>query len=280
MQNLEQRIDKAKELLTHADYILIGAGAGLSSSAGFEYGGKTFEKYFEDFLDKYKITDMYSGGFYPFKTSEEKWAFWSRMVYVNRYKSKANKLYVKLFDLVKNKQYFVITTNVDHQFQLAGFDKNKLFYTQGDYGLFQCSVPCHNKTYDNKELILKMVKEQKDMRIPTALIPKCPVCGREMEMNLRADDKFVQDEGWYQHAKLYRTFLEKMQNKNVVLLEIGVGFNTPSIIKYPFEQITYSNKKAHLIRINKDYPFCANEIKNKTILFDEDIDKVVSLMLK
>lgn len=276
MKDFQKRINKAKELIRNADFVFIGAGAGLSTSAGFEYNGETFNKYFADFKQKYGITDMYSGGFYPFKTEEEKWAFWSRMVYVNRYKSNANDLYVRLFILIKDKDYFVITTNVDHQFQLAGFDKKRLFYTQGDYGLFQCSVPCHSKTYDNKDLIFKMVKEQKDMKIPTSLIPKCPVCGRPMEMNLRADDRFVQDDGWYEHTKLYREFLEKSQNKNLVLVEIGVGYNTPAIIKYPFERMTLLNKKTTLIRINKDYAICEKEIKDRTVLFDEDVKLIIS----
>ena len=195
MTDFQKRIDKAKKLIEKADCVIIGAGAGLSTAAGFEYSGQIFDKYFSDFKEKYGFNDMYSGGFYPFKTQEEKWAYWSRYVYLNRYKNKDNKLYKKLLDFVQSKDYFVITTNVDHQFQLAGFDKNRLFYMQGDYGLFQCSLPCHNKTYDNEKQILNMVEKQKDMKIPASLIPKCPVCGRDMEMNLRSDERFVQDEG-------------------------------------------------------------------------------------
>ncbi len=275
-ENFQARINKSRELIASADYILIGAGAGLSTAAGFEYYGENFKKYFSDFIEKYHFTDMYSAGFYPFKTQEEKWAYWSRYVYVNRYKSRANPLYKSLFDLVKDKDYFVVTTNVDHQFQLAGFDKNRLFYLQGDYGLLQCSVPCHNKTYDNEELILKMVREQKDCKVPTSLIPKCPVCGRDMEMNLRADDRFVQDEGWFEHARLYKEFIEKAENKKLLLLEIGVGFNTPSIIRFPFENMTLLNKNTNLIRINKDYAICPQKIQNKTILFDEDIKEILN----
>ncbi len=283
MKDFQERIHKAKELIADADYVLIGAGAGLSEAAGFLYSGENFKKYFSDFEEKYGFHDMYSGGFYPYKTEEEKWAYWSRYVYVNRYKFKSNKLYKSLFDLVKNKEYFVITTNVDHQFQLAGFDKQRLFYTQGDYGLLQCSVPCHNKTYDNEALIIQMVNEQKDMKVPSYLIPKCPVCGRPMEMNLRSDDKFVQDEGWYIHAELYKKFLKKSQNKKLVLLEIGVGYNTPIIIKYPFEHMTYKNKGTSLIRINKDYPICSKEIIDKSIMFDEkiqDIIKEIKIVMK
>lgn len=274
------RIKQAKELIANADYVVIGAGAGLSTAGGFEYSGKNFEKHFKDFGDKYGFKDMYSGGFYPYATPEERWAYWSRYVYVNRYlQTEPNKVYAELFELVKNKDYFVITTNVDHQFQIAGFDKQKLFYTQGDYGLFQCSVPCHNKTYDNKELILKMVESQKDMKIPTELIPMCPVCGKPMEMNLRADDKFVQDEGWYAHAKAYQNFIDKIKNKKVVLIEIGVGYNTPVIIKYPFERMTYFNKHTNLIRINKDYAICSDEIKDKTILFNENVSDILQKLI-
>ena len=275
-ENYKDRILKARELIANSDYVLIGAGAGLSTAGGFEYSGEKFDKYFKDFGDKYGFKEMYAGGFYPYATEEERWAYWSRYVYINRYlEQNPNKAYAALFDLVKNKDYFVITTNVDHQFQIAGFDKNKLFYTQGDYGLFQCSVPCHDKTYDNKELIEKMYREQKNGKVPTYLIPKCPVCGRNMEMNLRADDKFVQDSGWYKHAELYQQFLDKIKGKKIVLLEIGVGYNTPAIIKYPFERMVYLNKKFNLIRINKDYPIVSNEIEKRTICFDEDTMKIL-----
>ena len=276
----DERIKKAKQLISDADFVLIGAGAGLSTAGGFEYGGKFFKTHFADFAEKYGLTDMYTGGFYPFKTEEEKWAFWSRMVFFNRYKGKANETYKALFDCVKDKEYFVITTNVDHQFQLAGFDKKRLFYTQGDYGLFQCSVPCHNKTYDNKELIMKMVESQANCKIPSELIPKCPVCGRNMEMNLRSDDKFVQDQGWYDHAEMYQEFLDKAENKKLVLIEIGVGYNTPIIIKYPFERMVYQNKKTHMIRINKDYPYAGDDISAKCILFDEETNKILKDLAK
>lgn len=295
-ENLTNRVSKAKDLLKNADYVLIGAGAGLSTAGGFEYSGKNFDKYFSDFGKKYGFTDMYSGGFYPYKTLEEKWAFWSRYVYVNRYMNKnANKLYAQLFDLVKDKNYFIITTNVDHQFQLAGFDKNKIFYMQGDYGLFQCEVPCHNKTYDNEQLILKMLMSQNflektndgytithrskwKMVIDSNFIPKCPVCGKNMTMNLRADDTFIQDNGLEEHLKLYEKFLCETKGKKLVLLEIGVGYNTPVIIKYPFEKMTYQYENINLIRFNKDYAICPKEIKEKTILFDENISEIFNLL--
>lgn len=279
-KDYQQRIKQAKELIDSADYVIIGAGAGLSTAGGFEYSGENFNKHFKDFGKKYGFKDMYSGGFYPYATPEERWAYWSRYVYVNRYlHTQPNKVYAALFELVKNKDYFVITTNVDHQFQIAGFDKQRLFYTQGDYGLFQCSVPCHNKTYDNKDLILKMVETQKDMKVPTSLLPKCPVCGKPMVMNLRADDKFVQDEGWYKHATAYQNFIDKTKGKKVVLIEIGVGYNTPVIIKYPFEKMTYFNNNTYLIRLNKDYAICSDKIKDKTILFNEDVNNILKSLL-
>ena len=200
-------IEHLKNEIKTADAIVIGAGAGLSTAAGFTYSGERFEKNFADFIEKYGFSDMYSGGFYPFESLEEHWAYWSRYIYLNRYTDVDNGTYKGLFELVKDKDYFVLTTNVDHQFQKAGFDKHRLFYTQGDYGLFQCSEPCCQKTYDNEDIIRKMYAEQENMRILTELIPRCPKCGKPMTMNLRADDKFVQDEGWYRAAERYEEFL-------------------------------------------------------------------------
>ena len=225
--NYSEQIEKLKTEIETADAILIGAGAGLSTSAGFLYNGDRFEKNFSDFHKKYGITDMYSGGFYPYDTLEEYWAWWSRQIWINRYDSGVGKPYTDLLELVKGKDYFVLTTNVDHQFQLAGFDKKRLFYTQGDYGLWQCSKACHDKTYDNEEAVREMMAAQKDMKIPTELIPKCPVCGAPMTMNLRCDDKFVQDEGWYVAANRYEDFIRRHSNSHILFLELGVGMNTP-----------------------------------------------------
>lgn len=249
------QIQKAKELIQKADAIMVGAGAGMSTASGFDYDGERFEKNFSDFIEKYQFPDMYTAGFYKFKTLEEQWAYWSRFVNINRYNTEAGDTYKVLFEIIKDKDYFVLTTNVDHQFQISGFSKERLFYTQGDYGLFQCSVPCHDKTYDNKEIIEKMVREQKNMKIPSELIPYCPKCGRAMSMNLRADHTFVEDEGWKAAAKRYHQFLEQYKDRNIIYLELGVGFNTPGIIKYPFLQHTIENPKAHFIQINLDpYP--------------------------
>lgn len=220
-------IEKLKNALNRADAIVIGAGAGLSTSAGFTYDGARFRQYFSDFEEKYGFHDMYSGGFYPYETLEEHWAYWSRYIYLNRYTDPPKSTYQDLLELVKDRDYFVITTNVDHCFQKAGFDKKRLFYTQGDYGLFQCSGPCRQETFENEELIGEMVKQQKHMRIPSELLPFCPHCGRPMTMNLRSDNTFVEDEGWHMAAERYEKFLRTRKNLRVLFLELGVGYNTP-----------------------------------------------------
>ena len=243
-ENYSQQIEQIREKLNNADAVVIGAGAGLSTAAGLTYSGERFYKHFSDFAEKYGIIDMYSGGFYPFPDNETFWAWWSRHIYFNRYIKAPNPVYDDLINLVKDKNYFVLTTNVDHQFQLAGFDKERLFYTQGDYGLFQCSVPCHNKTYDNYDTVVSMIEQQEDIKVPTELIPRCPVCGKPMTMNLRSDDKFVEDEGWHKAAERYSSFIAENKDKSIVYLELGVGGNTPVIIKYPFWQLTAQNKNA------------------------------------
>ena len=274
-EDYNTQINKLKEALNTADAILIGAGAGMSTSAGLTYSGERFYKHFSDFAEKYGITDMYSGGFYPFPSDEVFWAWWSRHIYFNRYGVKAGKPYTDLYELVRDKNYFVITTNVDHQFQLAGFDKKRLFYTQGDYGLFQCSVPCHNKTYDNEDVVTDMVARQEDMKIPSELIPKCPVCGKNMTINLRCDDKFVEDEGWHKANERYENFLKENKDKKILLLELGVGGNTPVIIKYPFWRITLMNENATYACINLGESVCPEDIENRSICVDEDISKVI-----
>ncbi len=274
------QIERLKAALDDADAVIIGAGAGLSASAGFSYSGERFYRYFADFAEKYGIRDMYSGGFYPFPSAEEFWAWWSRQVYFNRYAVDAGKPYTDLLKLVGDKNYFVLTTNVDHQFQLAGFDKERLFYTQGDYGLFQCSVPCHQKTYDNEEAVTEMVARQENMRIPTELIPKCPVCGKPMSMNLRCDDTFVEDEGWHRANARYEAFLEQYKDKRLVLLELGVGGNTPVIIKYPFWQIALQNQNATYACINLGESVCPEEIAPQAVCLDADIGKVLADLIR
>lgn len=279
-KNFSDKITQLAEKISSADAVIIGAGAGLSTSAGFTYSGERFSKYFSDFKEKYGFTDMYYGGFYPYKTLEEYWAYWSRYIYINRYIDAPKTVYADLLRLVKDKDYFVITTNVDHQFQKAGFDKKRLFYTQGDYGLFQCSKPCCNKTYDNESLVKEMIERQKDMKIPTELIPKCPVCGAPMTMNLRADDTFVQDEGWYAASGCYSDFLRRHKNLNVLYLELGVGGNTPVIIKYPFWKMTAENKNAFYACINFGEAVCPEQIKKQSVCLNCDIGEVLSELIQ
>lgn len=269
-------IEKLKKLIDEAEAVVIGAGAGLSSAAGFEYGGDFFKEHFPE-MHKLGYKDMYSAGFHHFDSSEEKWAYWAKQIFYTRYQG-VKELYKDLLDVVKDKNYFVITTNVDHQFQLAGFDKNRLFYTQGDYGLFQCSTPCHNKTYDNEDFIHKMLKETKDNKIPSYLIPKCPICGKEMTTNLRCDDKFVEDDGWHKAAKNYQNFLEDNKNKKILFLELGVGWNTPVIIKYPFIRMTHQFNNAYYACINKGDNYIPDEIKSKSLIVNEDIKKIIKIL--
>lgn len=287
-----EKIERLKFELSKADAVVIGAGAGLSTSAGFTYTGERFYQYFSDFIDKYGFRDMYSGGFYPFKTLEEHWAYWSRYIYINRYMDAANDTYRNLHKLMEGKEVQVLTTNVDHCFQKAGFDKERLFYTQGDYGLFQCSVPCHQATYDNEDAIRAMMEAQGyvlgeeggpyvpegtvlKMEIPRELIPRCPVCKKAMSMNLRADNTFVEDEGWHRAAGRYGDFLRRNQGKRVLFLELGVGYNTPGIIKYPFWQMTAENPKATYVCINYGEACCPKEIEKQSICVSGDIGDIL-----
>lgn len=272
------QIERLKTALQECDAVVIGAGAGLSTSAGFEYTGERFEKYFSDFAGKYGIRDMYSGGFYPFPAKEEFWAYWSRYIFINRYMDAPKPVYENLLKLVQGKDYFVITTNVDHCFQKAGFGKKRLFYTQGDYGLFQCSEPCCDETFDNEAAIRQMMDRQRNMRIPSELIPRCPHCGRPMTLNLRSDDSFVEDEGWHRAAERYENFLRTRAGQRILFLELGVGYNTPVIIKYPFWQMTAKNPAAVYACINKGQAICPNEIENRSLCIDADIGNTLSLI--
>lgn len=275
MEEYSSRILQAKQAIKQADYIIIGAGSGLSTAAGLLYSGEKFEKDFREFIEKYHFDNLYSASFYEFKTQEEKWAFFAKMIKLNRYNEKPLKLYQELYEIVKNKEYFVLSTNVDGQFYNSGFDKDKIFEVQGDYSYLQCENACHNKLYNNKELVEKWLRNTKNCKIPSDLVMKCPVCGGNMDMNLRKDANFVQDKNWYRQSEKYEDFLSRSKGKNVVLLEIGVGFNTPGIIRFPFERMTAISEKTTLIRINKDYPNPMLEIKNKTISFDEDTNKII-----
>ena len=288
--------DQLRQLLHSADGVVIGAGAGLSTSAGFTYTEARFETYFADFIKKYGFPDIYSGGFYPFETLEEHWAYWSRYIWINRYMAPPKPVYETLFQLLQEKDYFVLTTNVDHCFQKAGFSKDRLFYTQGDYGLFQCSRPCHKKTYDNETMIRRMVelqgfdilpdgtlvppaKDAPKMTVPSHLVPRCPLCGKPMTMNLRADSTFAEDEGWHAAAKNYKMFLREHQGARIVFLELGVGGNTPVIIKYPFWRMTAENKNAAYVCINYGEAFAPSEIKKRSLCIDGDIGEVLTQLI-
>ncbi len=290
-----EQVKRLKRELESADAVVLGAGAGLSAAAGMQYDGAQFKRYFGDFHEKYGFRDMYSGGFYPYETLEEHWAYWSRYIFINRYMDAPEPVYHGLYALVKDKDYFVITTNVDHCFQKAGFDRQRLFYTQGDYGLFQCSAPCHSSTYDNEETVRQMVLAQgyeidgrgglflpdgvnAKMAIPSELVPLCTKCGKPMSMNLRADDTFVQDRGWYAAAERYQEFLRRHSGLHILYLELGVGGNTPGIIKYPFWQMTAHNPKAVYACVNYGEAVCPQEIDSQSICIDKDIRSCLSLI--
>lgn len=296
-QSASAQTERLKTLLTGADAVVIGAGSGLSTAAGFVYSGERFREYFSDFAGKYGFTDMYSGGFYPYPTMEEYWAYWSRYIWINRYQDAQKPVYSDLLRLVQGKDYFVLTTNVDHCFQKAGFDKKRLFYTQGDYGLFQCSEPCCQETFDNEALIRQMVEAQGyrispdncltvpenvilKTYIPSELVPRCPHCGKLLTMNLRCDDSFVKDEGWHTAAERYSEFLRRREGQKIVFLELGVGYNTPVIIKYPFWRMTAKNPQASYVCINKGEALCPNEIAAQSVCIDDDIGRVISSLLQ
>lgn len=274
--NCSEQAGRLRELLDKADAVVVGAGAGLSASAGLSYSGSRFTENFADFIEKYGLRDMYSAGFYPYRTLEEYWAYWSRHIYLNRYDQPAREPYQRLRKLLEGREYFIITTNVDHSFQLAGFDKRRLFYTQGDYGLWQCVKPCHQKTYDNEDMVRRMVREQKEMRIPQELVPNCPVCGRPMAMNLRCDASFVQDEGWYHAKQRYEAFLDRHRAGRVLYLELGVGANTPVIIKYPFWQFARRNPDAVYVCINNGEADAPHEIRFRSLCINRDIGEVLA----
>ena len=275
MNDKLELIKKLKSSIEKSDYILIGAGAGLSVSAGFSYEGERFDKYFSEYKDKYGLTDMYSAGFYNYPTLEDFWGYFSLLVYVNRYDIPADETHLNLLEIVKNKNYFIITTNVDGRFDEANFDKDKLFKVQGDYSLFQCSVPCRQETFYNEKQIREMVKSRKNLKIQKELIPKCPHCGKNMTMNLRCDNTFVQDDNWYHSMDRYKKFLNKAKNNNILFLELGVGFNTPAIIKYSFWDMALKNENSIYASVNLNDSYAPDNLKERSICINDDIHKLL-----
>ena len=276
----EESLERLRGVLDAADAVVVGAGAGLSTAAGFSYGGELFRRHFADFEERFGIHDMYSGGFFPFPTREVFWAFWSRMIRLNRYTEDPKPTYRNLRRLLEGREHFVITTNVDHRFQAAGFSKERLFYTQGDYGLLQCSKPCCQETYDNEALVREMLERQEGMHMPTELLPTCPHCGRPLVPNLRSDDTFVEDEGWHAAAERYYRFLREHEQGRVLYLELGVGYNTPVIIKYPFWRMTADNPEAVYACVNFGEAVCPQEIAERSICLNADIDRVIRDLLE
>ena len=280
MNDLSDRIEKTKKLINESDYILIGAGAGLSTAAGIDYGGARFQKYFADYIERYNFTDMYTSSFYDFETEEEFWAYWARHIYVNNVGMGSTELYEKLLKLVENKNYFIISTNVDDQFIKSGFESSRIFSIQGSYRFIQCKRACHDSLYDDSDMVKEMLKETtEELKIPSNLIPSCPVCGGPMDVNLRKDDKFVQDEYWYKQHKAYVDFINKAKYDKTVLLEFGVGFNTPGIIRFPFESMTSKINKWNLVRFNKSHIELSLHIENQYTPFTEDIESIIDELL-
>ena len=272
-----QRVSQLRQLITDADYILIGAGAGLSAAAGLDYAGEDFRREFREWIDRYGIIDLYSSSFYPFKTEEERWACWAKHIWFARFRPEATVLYRQLFQLVKTKEHFVITTNVDGQFEKAGFDAGRIFATQGDYAFFQPQTGSPKELYYNEEWVKRVLPTIYDCRIPTELIPRTPD-GQPVAMNLRCDDTFVEDEHWHRQAARYQQFVEKAYNKRLLLLEFGVGFNTPAIIRFPFERMAAQFRQTTLVRFNRDYPQLATEGISRFVSFTEDLPGLLSLL--
>lgn len=272
----ESELERLSNALEEADAVIIGAGAGMSTSAGLSFGGKRYTENFGDFIEKYGITDMYSGCFHEFESREERWAFRSRIAWLNRFSEIPKDTLQKLLHLVEDKDYFVLTTNVDHSFIKAGFPKEKQCYTQGDFGLFRCSVPCHAETYDNEEIIRAMHEQERDMKVPTELIPHCPKCGAEMDFNLFWDETFVRDRGWHIAHDRYERYVRLHEAGRVICFELGVGYNSPGVIKFPFRQMTARNPRATYVSVNLDTPSFPESLESRSIIISEDIDRVLT----
>lgn len=271
----ETEMLRLKKAFCEADAILVGAGSGLSAAAGYRFDGPRLQAHFADFVEKYGMADMYTGCFARFESREERWAYWSRWAWINRYEPIPKDTLSVLRALLDGRDYFVLTTNIDHTFQRAGYPKDRLCYTQGDFGLFQCAVPCHENTYDNKDVLEQMVKQEKDGKVPTALIPHCPRCGAEMDFNLYWDDRFVRDEGWHIAHDRYLDYVDAHRSGKVLFLELGVGYNSPGVIKYPFWRFTMQNPQAIFASVNRDQPSYPEEIADRAIVISADLDKTI-----
>ena len=279
MKSFDQRIEEAARKLAGADAVVIGAGAGLSAAAGLDYSGPEFRKEFADYIAKYGFPDLYSSSFYEFPTEEERWARWARHIDYARFRPGAFPLYKELYELVKSRRYFVITTNVDGQFRKAGFDPDKIFEVQGDYGLMQCAVGCHPKVYSDKEAVENILHHSHNLTVDTEYVPVCPVCGGDMDVHVRKNGYFVQDDNWDKAAERYEEFMRNYADRGkVVLLELGIGFNTPTIIRFPFERVTFHNPQATLVRLNSEYPHGMKETAERTIPFTENMQRVVDAL--
>ncbi len=280
MSDFEKRIALARTRLAEADAVVVGAGAGLSAAAGLDYSGPEFRREFADYIRKYGFPDLYTSSFHEFPTEEERWARWARHIDYIRFRPQAMPLYKELYELVKDKNYFVITTNVDAQFRKAGFNPEKIFEVQGDYGMMQCAVGCHPKLYSDKETVERILEHSHDMTVPAEYVPVCPVCGGNMDVHVRKNGFFVQDEAWNEAAVRYEDFITRYaEHRRVVLLELGIGYNTPAIIRYPFERITYRNPEATLVRLNAEYPAGPAETAARTIAFTENMNEVIEKLL-
>ncbi|WP_222545939.1 SIR2 family NAD-dependent protein deacylase [Phocaeicola dorei] len=275
MDSYKERIAAARKAIAAADYVLIGAGAGLSAAAGLDYGGMRFKRKFSEFIERYGFTDLYTSSFYDFPTEEERWAYWAKHIDFARFAPPAMELYRDIFRLVDGKEYFVITTNVDGQFRKAGFASDRLFEMQGDYAYLQCACGCHSKRYNDEKLVKQMLGSIHDGRIPSSLVPHCPVCGGSMDVNLRKNSYFVEDSAWHLQADRYTQFLKKAYCRRCVLLELGVGYNTPGIIRFPFEQMTSANSGMTLIRLNRDFPERQMKGKGQFVGMDENVIKII-----
>lgn len=278
--SFSERVDLATKAICDADAILIGAGAGLSAAAGLRYSGREFEHEFADYIKEYHFPDLYSSSFHEFATEEERWARWARHIDFIRFRPGAMPLYRELLALIGRKNYFVITTNVDAQFRKSGFDEDRIFDVQGDYGLMQCARACHDTLYDDRKTVEEINAHAHDLTVDSCFVPHCPVCGGRMDVHVRVNGNFIEDGNWHSMAENYYAFLEKYKSSRLVLLELGVGFNTPTIIRYPFEHITYANPSATIIRLNSEYPQSSPEIKRQTISFDEDMSRIIAKLLQ